>query len=126
MYTIGEFARIGNVSRKTLRYYDEIGLLHPARVDEANRYRYYSDDQVEVILTISELKGLGLRTGAGKDRGRQAGGAGAVRDLHLYRRLFPAGPGLRGGAQMDRRQPLPHRFRSLRLLYEQSPGCQKP
>lgn len=61
MYSIGEFSKIGNISRKTLRYYDEIGLLRPAWVDEANRYRYYAEDQVEAILMISELKGLGLR-----------------------------------------------------------------
>ena len=41
MYSIGEFSKIGSVSTKTLRYYDEIGLLRPAYVDEENRYRYY-------------------------------------------------------------------------------------
>lgn len=30
MYSIGEFSKIGRVSAKTLRYYDEIGLMHPA------------------------------------------------------------------------------------------------
>lgn len=32
MYLIGEFSRIGSVTTKTLRYYDKIGLLHPARI----------------------------------------------------------------------------------------------
>ncbi|MDD3797292.1 MAG: MerR family transcriptional regulator [Lachnospiraceae bacterium] len=61
MYTIGEFSKIGSVSTKTLRYYDEIGLLHPAHVDENNRYRYYTEEQVDEILYISELKQFDLR-----------------------------------------------------------------
>lgn len=61
MYSIGEFSKIGSVSAKTLRYYDEIGLLRPAYVDEENRYRYYSEEQVDEILFISELKNYDLR-----------------------------------------------------------------
>jgi hypothetical protein len=33
MFSIGEFARLGSVSVRTLRHYDEIGLLPPATVD---------------------------------------------------------------------------------------------
>jgi DNA-binding transcriptional MerR regulator len=33
MFTIGEFARLGGVSVRTLRHYDEIGLLRPVTVD---------------------------------------------------------------------------------------------
>lgn len=61
MYSIGEFSKIGSVSTKTLRYYDEIGLLHPASVDKDNRYRYYAEEQVDDILYISELKNYDLR-----------------------------------------------------------------
>lgn len=61
MYSIGEFSKIGSVSTKTLRYYDEIGLLKPAYIDEENRYRYYSEAQVDTILFISELKTYDLR-----------------------------------------------------------------
>ena len=61
MYSIGEFSKIGSVSTKTLRYYDEIGLLHPASVDKDNHYRYYSEEQVDQILYISELKTFDLR-----------------------------------------------------------------
>ena len=42
MYTVGQFARICNVSTKTLRHYDEIGLFGPAMVGPDNQYRYYS------------------------------------------------------------------------------------
>lgn len=61
MYSIGEFSKIGCVSTKTLRYYDEIGLLRPAYVDEENHYRYYEEKQVDELLLISELKSYDLR-----------------------------------------------------------------
>ncbi len=61
MYTIGQFSKIGRVSTKTLRYYDEINLLHPAHVDEWSQYRFYSEEQVSTILFIAELKEYGLR-----------------------------------------------------------------
>ena len=43
MYTIGDIARLGGVSARTLRHYDEIGLFRPAAVD-ANGLAYYEDD----------------------------------------------------------------------------------
>ena len=61
MYSIGEFSKIGCISTKTLRYYDEIGLLRPAYVDCENRYRYYEERQVDDILLIAELKTYDLR-----------------------------------------------------------------
>lgn len=61
MYTIGQFSKIGMVSAKTLRYYDEINLLKPSYVDSENQYRYYSDKQVPEILFISEMKNYGLK-----------------------------------------------------------------
>lgn len=61
MYTIGQFSKIGRVSTKTLRYYDEIDLLKPVHVDQESQYRYYSDEQVLKILFISELKEYGLK-----------------------------------------------------------------
>jgi DNA-binding transcriptional MerR regulator len=39
MFSIGEFARLGGVSIRTLRHYDEIGLLAPATVDPLTGYR---------------------------------------------------------------------------------------
>ena len=61
MYTIGQFSKIGRVSTKTLRYYDEINLLNPAYIDHNSQYRYYSDEQVSKIIFISELKEYGLK-----------------------------------------------------------------
>jgi DNA-binding transcriptional MerR regulator len=39
MFSIGEFARLGAVSIRTLRHYDEIDLLQPAEVDPVTGYR---------------------------------------------------------------------------------------
>jgi DNA-binding transcriptional MerR regulator len=58
-YRIGEFARLGGVSVKTLRYYELIGLLTPAAVDARTRYRFYLPRQLQELATIRALKGLG-------------------------------------------------------------------
>jgi DNA-binding transcriptional MerR regulator len=60
MFSIGEFARLGDVSIRTLRHYDEIGLLKPAQVDPATGYRGYSADQLGKLNRIMALKELGL------------------------------------------------------------------
>lgn len=58
MFKIGDFSRISRVPAKTLRYYDEIGLLKPAHVDPENGYRYYALDQLTRLHTILALKDL--------------------------------------------------------------------
>jgi effector-binding domain-containing protein len=58
MFKIGEFSKLSRVSVKALRYYDEVGLLKPARVDEQNGYRYYSVDQLPQLNRIMVLKDL--------------------------------------------------------------------
>jgi DNA-binding transcriptional MerR regulator len=60
MFSIGEFARLGGVSVRTLRHYDEIGLLRPATVDQDTGYRGYSAAQLGQINRIVALKELGL------------------------------------------------------------------
>ena len=60
MFSIGEFARLGTVSVRTLRHYDEIGLLRPAKVDAQSGYRYYSASQLGQLNRIVALKELGL------------------------------------------------------------------
>ena len=60
MFSIGEFARLGTVSVRTLRHYDEIGLLQPAKVDPQSGYRYYSASQLGQLNRIVALKELGL------------------------------------------------------------------
>jgi DNA-binding transcriptional MerR regulator len=60
MFSIGEFARLGGVSVRTLRHYDEIGLLRPATVDPDTGYRGYSAAQLRQLNRIMALKELGL------------------------------------------------------------------
>ena len=55
---IQEFARFTGVSVRTLHYYDEIGLLKPARVDNSTGYRYYDEHsllRMQEILFYREL-----------------------------------------------------------------------
>lgn len=56
MLSIGEFSKICEVSTKTLRYYDEIGLIRPNEINPENGYRYYSINQLKKILLINRLK----------------------------------------------------------------------
>ncbi len=60
MYSIGQFSMICNLNKKTLRYYDEIDLFKPAKIDETNQYRYYDESQIEVIREILRLKAIGI------------------------------------------------------------------
>lgn len=60
VYTIGEISKIVKTSVDALRYYDEISLLKPSHVEESNRYRYYSKEQVSQLLLIIELKQYGF------------------------------------------------------------------
>lgn len=56
MLSIGEFSNICKVSTKTLRYYAEIGLILPEKINPENGYRYYSIKQLETMLFINRLK----------------------------------------------------------------------
>ena len=60
MLNIGEFARLGQVSPRMLRHYDEIGLLQPERVDPANGYRLYGVYQLSRLHRLLALRDLGL------------------------------------------------------------------
>jgi len=57
---IGEFARLGQVSVQTLRYYADLGLLRPSEVDPWSGYRYYTLEQLPRLLQILALKDLGV------------------------------------------------------------------
>lgn len=58
-YKTGQFAKLANVSERTIRYYDKIGLLKPSFVME-NRYRQYSDLDLLKLQKILSLKHLGF------------------------------------------------------------------
>jgi effector-binding domain-containing protein len=60
MIRIGDFSKLNRVTIKTLRYYDEVGLLKPAHVDAYTGYRYYTYNQLPRLNRILALKDLGF------------------------------------------------------------------
>lgn len=60
MLKIGLFSKLSRVSIRMLRYYDEIGLLHPAYIDPESDYRYYREDQLPQIGWITALRDMGF------------------------------------------------------------------
>ncbi|GAA5049116.1 DNA-binding transcriptional MerR regulator [Thermocatellispora tengchongensis] len=60
MFSIGDFARLGQVSVRSLRHYDALGLLVPAHVDPASGYRYYRAAQLARLNRIVALLELGF------------------------------------------------------------------
>ncbi len=57
---IGEFSKLCQVTVKTLRHYEEIGLLAPHEVDQWSGYRYYDVSQLAQMTEIHHLKSLGF------------------------------------------------------------------
>ncbi|MDE6619834.1 MAG: MerR family transcriptional regulator [Lachnospiraceae bacterium] len=58
MLTIGQFAALHGINKKTLMWYDEIGLFKPAAINPDNGYRcynYYQSPILETILLLREL-----------------------------------------------------------------------
>lgn len=58
--SIGAFSRRCRLPVSTLRYYHEIGVLAPARVDASSGYRYYRSAQLELAELVHDLRRLGL------------------------------------------------------------------
>ncbi|MCI4129557.1 MerR family transcriptional regulator [Bacillus haynesii] len=59
-FSIGETAKINNVSIQALRHYDKIGLLKPSYVNEESGYRYYTLDQFIYLDIIKYAKMFGI------------------------------------------------------------------
>ena len=57
---IGEFSKMMQVTVKTLRHYEQRGLLLPNEVDEWTGYRYYSIAQMQRLNTIRGLQRQGF------------------------------------------------------------------
>lgn len=57
---IGEVAAFFNVSVKTMRIYEKMGILKPEKVDEKTGYRYYGVNQVKQLDALLELRELGF------------------------------------------------------------------
>src|SRR5215471_12805019 len=60
MYGIGLVARLAQVSVRTLRHYDDLGLFKPSHVDPITGYRHYTPEQVLRLHRILVLRDLGV------------------------------------------------------------------
>lgn len=58
-YTIKKLASLAGISTRTLRYYDQIGLLKPQKVNE-NNYRIYDEKNVNKLQQIMFYRALGM------------------------------------------------------------------
>lgn len=118
MYKISEFSRLCQVSTKTLRYYDEIGLLKPAVVEPGSAYRWYSIQQMKRVSQITALKEIGFRLeqiGVMLDEGLSEDaihGMYRLREAEISHELQDA---------RDRLQRIQHRIRHM-----EQEGCLPP
>ncbi|WP_079480439.1 MerR family transcriptional regulator [Halobacillus salinus] len=60
MYKISEFAKLTGLSKETLRYYAQVGLLEPAYINPNNHYRYYDDGSYFLALLLGKLRSFGF------------------------------------------------------------------
>lgn len=60
MFRIGEFSKFAKVSTRMLRYYDEVGLFKPLKIDAFTGYRYYCASQIPEIIKIITLRDVGF------------------------------------------------------------------
>ncbi len=60
MFKIGDFANLFNVSIKTIRYYESIGLIIPKYIDIYTGYRYYDENNIYTMQDIISLKNMGF------------------------------------------------------------------
>ena len=67
MYKIGELSRLSKIPVKTLRYYDNEGILMPDYIDDFTGYRYYNAAKLSDCYRIIALKELGFSLSEIKD-----------------------------------------------------------
>ena len=60
MYKIGELSKLTKIPVKTLRFYDNEGILSPDKIDEFTGYRYYSASKISDCYRILAFKELGF------------------------------------------------------------------
>lgn len=60
LFTVGEMAKLCNITTEQLRHYDKNKIFSPEVRDENNNYRYYTEKQIEDVLLIKELKNINM------------------------------------------------------------------
>lgn len=58
-YTVDKLAKLAGISSRTIRYYDEIGILKPARINSSG-YRIYGENEVDSLQQILFYRELGV------------------------------------------------------------------
>jgi DNA-binding transcriptional MerR regulator len=86
MLSIGDFARLGQVSPRTLRHYGELGILEPAHVSPETGYRSYELRQVADLRRVLALRDLGVGLGEIREL-LGAGGGVSIEQLQGMLRL---------------------------------------
>ncbi|MFW5418177.1 MerR family transcriptional regulator [Nocardiopsis sp. CNT-189] len=86
LMSIGAFARRVGLAPSALRFYDDCGMLHPARVDAGTGYRYYSAEQEPRAVLLRRLREAGMPlTGASAVLDGPREEARAVLEAHAAR-----------------------------------------
>ncbi|MCL1983506.1 MAG: MerR family transcriptional regulator [Clostridiales bacterium] len=60
-YSIGEVSKICHISKKTLRFYDQIGVMSPDKINVDNHYRFYAEKTLLSVPVIKYYKQMGFR-----------------------------------------------------------------
>lgn len=60
MFTIGQFSKMTGITNKALIWYDNVGLLKPAKVNYENGYRYYDVESLKKVIDIHFLQEMGF------------------------------------------------------------------
>jgi DNA-binding transcriptional MerR regulator len=60
MFKIGDFSKLSNISVRSLRHYESLGLLTPVEIDRFTGYRYYSAGQLDTANKIRMLREVGF------------------------------------------------------------------
>lgn len=71
-FKIGDFSLVARLTVKTLRYYDEVGILKPARTDPDTGYRWYDGTSLERAAVVKKLRELDFSIGEIADLVREA------------------------------------------------------
>lgn len=83
-YTVQKLGRLAGISARTIRYYDEIGILKPARISSSG-YRIYGQKEVDLLQQILFYRELGVDLDSIKKivTAPSFDGAKALREHHI-------------------------------------------